>query len=287
MMGFKNVVGQPESALSTLSKASALGAPFNLSSLVVENGDFMFKLQDGTLVKADEAFVEFMSLLKKTVENYNTDEITGAVMCCPVGASEDQMQKWGELLETQVGLPVVRWVLEPMAALLAYGLCDIPNSHHARTGLESTALVIDAGASALKVSVFGLHNRVATLLAHTSDDNLGGKALDRALFDHFLAEATRELGLGSSDDLSKKSKAKLWMQCEVTKRTLSNTASAPCFVESLHEGRDFNSTLQRMRFEMLGMRFFRKCSEVIRQACTDAGVRVGSIQNVRDPFSIV
>ena len=49
---------------------------------------------------------------------------------------------------------------------------------------------------------------------------------------------------------SKRGKMKLKKEAETVKHVLSTLDNANCYIESLHEGMDFNSNISRSRFEL-------------------------------------
>jgi molecular chaperone DnaK (HSP70) len=110
-----------------------------------------------------------------------------------------------------------------------------------------------------------------SILATAHDYELGGAQLDQVLADHFAKEFEKKHG--SDPRKNERSLAKLKLESEAVKKTLSQSTSATFSVESLAEGIDFRSTINRSRYEILALktfgRFARLVEEVIKKADLD------------------
>jgi L1 cell adhesion molecule like protein len=62
---------------------------------------------------------------------------------------------------------------------------------------------------------------------------------------------------------NKRSVAKLLNAAEGAKRSLTRQDTAPCFVESLYEGVDYNGSFMRGRFDMLAEPVYGKCKTAV------------------------
>ncbi|KAJ2135578.1 Hsp70 protein that interacts with Zuo1p, partial [Coemansia sp. RSA 637] len=73
---------------------------------------------------------------------------------------------------------------------------------------------------------------------------------------------------------------KLLQAVEVTKRTLSAAPTAPCAVESLAGGMDYNGTITRTRFDILANKAYAPLEAAIEQALEAAGYSTEQIDQV-------
>ena len=68
---------------------------------------------------------------------------------------------------------------------------------------------------------------------------------------------------------------------EQTKRSLSQSMTAPISVESVHEGEDLNSTINRPMFDMLTASLVARIIQAIQDTLTQAGVTKEEVDQVR------
>jgi L1 cell adhesion molecule like protein len=115
---------------------------------------------------------------------------------------------------------------------------------------DSNFLIIDCGASSVKLSLIARRSGVYLRLSHKYlvDGVCTGEAVDAILFDYFRNEFQRKT---RSELTNRRSKAKLWLACEQLKKTLSKSANAFISVDSLQDGMDFHSSLHQLKFESL------------------------------------
>ncbi|KAJ2639570.1 hypothetical protein GGF44_002662, partial [Coemansia sp. RSA 1694] len=105
-----------------------------------------------------------------------------------------------------------------------------------------------------------------------------GEVIDDVLVRHFAGEFTRANGV----DVMGNARAvrKLRQAVEGTKRTLSSATTAPCAVESLADGIDFNSSVNRTRFDILCARTYAPLLETIEKVVGDAGYALSQVDQV-------
>ena len=111
-----------------------------------------------------------------------------------------------------------------------------------------------------------------SILATAHDYELGGVQLDQVLIDHFAKEFMKK---NKTDPRSnQRSLAKLKLESEAVKKSLSLSATATASIESLADGHDFNSTINRTRYDLLAgkvfTRFIGLVQDVVRKAGLDA-----------------
>eukprot|EP00063_Salmo_salar_P067208 XP_014042043.1 PREDICTED: heat shock 70 kDa protein 14-like [Salmo salar] len=73
---------------------------------------------------------------------------------------------------------------------------------------------------------------------------------------------------------------KLMNGADVAKHSLSSLGSANCFVDSLHDGMDFDCNISRARFELLCSSLFNKSVQPIRSLLETTGLSTSDINKV-------
>uniref|UniRef100_A0A672YWX3 Heat shock 70 kDa protein 14 n=1 Tax=Sphaeramia orbicularis TaxID=375764 RepID=A0A672YWX3_9TELE len=73
---------------------------------------------------------------------------------------------------------------------------------------------------------------------------------------------------------------KLMNGADMAKHSLSSLGSANCFVDSLHDGIDFDCNVSRARFELLCSALFNKSIQPIRSLLQEAGLSTNDINKV-------
>ncbi|XP_038840680.1 heat shock 70 kDa protein 14 isoform X3 [Salvelinus namaycush] len=83
-------------------------------------------------------------------------------------------------------------------------------------------------------------------------------------------------------DVSSNARAmmKLMNGADMAKHSLSTLGSANCFVDSLHDGRDFDCNISRARFELLCSSLFNKSVQPIRSLLETTGLSTSDINKV-------
>jgi L1 cell adhesion molecule like protein len=149
------------------------------------------------------------------------------------------------------GLNVMRIINEPTAAAMAY---------HLEKGCEKDKIVLiyDLGGGTFDVSLLLIgSDSLIQVLATSGDTHLGGEDFDDLLVQHFISEFKLKERVDISDN--KKALRRLRTACESAKRTLSAANSVDINIDSLYEGKDFNSKITRAKFEQLCDSVFKRC----------------------------
>lgn len=117
-----------------------------------------------------------------------------------------------------------------------------------------------------------------TILATVHDYDFAGVHLDNALMDHFAKEFIKKHEVDPRNNA--RSLAKLRLESEATKKALSLGTNAQFSVESLADGFDFSSTINRIRYEMVARKVFEGFNRLVETAVKKAELDVLDVDEV-------
>ncbi|KAK1380211.1 putative mediator of RNA polymerase II transcription subunit 37c [Heracleum sosnowskyi] len=212
--------------------------------------------------------------MKEIAEEYLGKEIKNAVVTVPAHFNDSQRQATKDAARI-AGLNVLRILVEPTAAAVAYGLDQKLTSSSAG---EKTVLIFDLGGGTFDVSLLKIKKDNFEVLATAGDTHLGGEDFDNRLLKHFVEEFTRKHGKDIST--SAKSLRRLKNACEKAKRVLSNNAMTTIDIDSLYEGIDYHAKITRAKFEELNLDLFRCCVDTVEKCLQDAEMDKNNVLDV-------
>jgi molecular chaperone DnaK (HSP70) len=161
---------------------------------------------------------------------------------------------------------------EPIAAILAY------DAKLESKVSDKMVVVADLGGTRSDVAVVASRGGMYTILATAHDYEYAGVHLDKVLQDHFAKEFIK---WNTTDPRENpRSLAKLKLEAEATKKALSIGTNANFSVESLAEGIDFASTINRLRYETIARKVFDGFNRLIEGVVKKAGLDVLDIDEV-------
>ncbi|CAN6988240.1 unnamed protein product, partial [Brassica rapa subsp. trilocularis] len=112
------------------------------------------------------------------------------------------------------------------------------------------------------------------------DSGLGGQSMEMRLVDYFADEFNKQLGNRVDVRKFPKAMAKLKKQVKRTKEILSANTAAPISVESLHDDRDFRSTISREKFEELCKDLWERSLTPLKNVLKHSGLKIDDIYAV-------
>uniref|UniRef100_A0A8C6T7Y6 Heat shock protein 14 n=1 Tax=Neogobius melanostomus TaxID=47308 RepID=A0A8C6T7Y6_9GOBI len=240
---------------------------------VVNKGDKPFykvQLEERTehVAPQDVAKLIFHKM-KETAQSALGSDVKEAVITVPFEFAHDQKRALREAAEA-AGFHVLRLIHEPAAALLAYNIGQ--ESHHGK----SHVLVYKLGGTSLSVTALQVSGGMYRVLHTLTDHSIGGERFTEALAQHLASEFKRY------KDVSENARAmlKLLNSADMAKHSLSSLGSANCFVDSLHDGMDFECNVSRARFELLCSSLFNKSIQPIRTLLEEAGLSSSDVNQV-------
>ena len=139
-------------------------------------------------------------------------------------------------------------------------------------------MVADLGGTRSDVAVVASRGGIYSILSTAHDYETAGTQLDQVLIDHFAKEFIKKHKTDPRQN--ERSLAKLKLEAEATKKALSLGSSASLSVESLADGVDFSSTINRTRYELLGGKVFSGFTRLIEEAVRKADLDILDIDEV-------
>uniref|UniRef100_T1JFC1 Heat shock 70 kDa protein 14 n=1 Tax=Strigamia maritima TaxID=126957 RepID=T1JFC1_STRMM len=173
---------------------------------------------------------------------------------------------------TKCGFTITQIISEPAACLLAYYVGQLSPKE------DGFCLVYRVGGQSLDVTIVYVSAGIYSIVSSVCKDDIGGDNITQLLVKHFAEEFRRKIHSDVYE--SRRSVAKLASVAENCKHILSSVSTAQCFVESLHEGADFNCNMTRARFESLLKPVIAELIEPIDEALEKAELKRDDIKRV-------
>lgn len=238
IINFRDFIGLPFSECD-VSRCAA-GAPAveidGKVGFVIARGDGK---QERLIV--DEVVSRHLNKLKLAAEDYIGQTITQAVLSVPTNFTDAQKDALRAAAKA-VDLEVVQLINEPSSALLAH-------TDAFPFEADVNVVVADFGGVRSDAAVIAIRNGIFTLLSTAHDNALGGDNLDAELIEYFAKDFEKKNKCNPRKNA--RSLAKLRASVEITKKTLSNVTSATISIDSLADGFDYHSSINRLRYELV------------------------------------
>lgn len=156
----------------------------------------------------------------------------------------------------------MQFIHEPVAAVLAYDARPDAKVE------DKIIVLLDVGGIRTDVAVIASRGGMYSILSTIHDYDVSGSQLDQVLIDHFAKEFIKKHK--TDPRTNDRSLAKLKLESEAVKKALSLGNTASFSVESLADGIDFTSTINRTRFELLGNKLFASLTRLALHAVEKA-----------------
>lgn len=238
-----------------------------------------FSIQDKAseaqnIVAVSEITTRHIRRLASSASDFLGKKVNAAVITVPTNVSEEQREALSEAAKA-AGVDVLQMISEPTAAVLAY------DARPEAILKDKIILVADLGGTRSDIAVVASRGGIYSILSTSHDYETAGVQLDQVLIDHFAKEFVKK---NKSDPRqNERSLAKLKLEAEATKKALSLGGNASCSVESLADGIDFSSTINRTRYELLAGKVFGAFTRLIEEAVRKADLDILDVDEVGHP----
>lgn len=224
-------------------------------------------------LSVSEVATRYLRRLVGSASDYLGKKVTSAVITVPTNFSDKQKAAL-VAAAAAADLEVLQLISEPIAAVLAY-------DGRPEAKIEDKVIVVaDLGGTRSDVAVVASRGGMYTVLATVHDYEFAGFALDKVLVDHFAKEFMKKNSGAGDPRENARSLAKLKLEAEATKRALSLGTNASFSVESLLNGLDFASTINRLRYETIARTVFEGINRLVESAVKKAGLDVLDVDEV-------
>ncbi|KAJ5212142.1 Ribosome-associated complex subunit SSZ1 [Penicillium cinerascens] len=222
-------------------------------------------------VTVSEIATRHLRRLKQSATDFLGKDVNSAVITVPTDFTDAQREALVAAAK-DAGIEVLQLIAEPVAAVMAY------DGRPEATVTDKLVVVADLGGTRSDVAVVASRGGMYTILATAHDYELGGASLDQIIIDHFAKEFMKKHKTDPREDA--RGLAKLKLEGEGTRKALSLSPNAQLSIESLADGIDYGSTVNRTRFEMLSGKVFAQFTGLIEQVVKKAGLDVLDIDEV-------
>ncbi|KAI3850192.1 hypothetical protein MKW98_008494 [Papaver atlanticum] len=277
----RDMIGKPFSYVKNL--VDSLYLPFD----VVEDsrGSVGIKTDDGTVYSPEEFVAMILSYGMSLSELQTKLKVKDVVISVPPFFG--QAERRGLLQAAQLAnINVLALINEHSGAALQYGI-DKDFSNQSRHVVfydmgSSTTYATLVYFSAYNTKEFGKTVSVNQFQVKDVSWNtdLGGRNMEMRLVEYFADEFNNQVGGGFDVRKFPKAMAKLKKQVKRTKEILSANTMAPISVESLHDDRDFRSSITREKFEELCGDLWEKSLTPLKEVIKNSGLKIDDIYAV-------
>ncbi|KAK9536746.1 hypothetical protein VZT92_006509 [Zoarces viviparus] len=210
-----------------------------------------------------------LSKLKETAESALKKPVADCVISVPSYFTDSDRRSVMDAAQI-AGLNCLRLMNETTAVSLAYGIYkqDLP----APEEKPRIVVFVDVGHSGYQVSVCAFNKGKLKILATAFDLELGGKAFDDILVNHFCEEFGKKYKL----DVKSKPRAlvRLFQECEKLKKLMSaNSSDLPLNIECFMNDIDVSGKLNRGQFEEMCAGLLTKVEGPLRSVMEQAKLK--------------
>ncbi|OOF95947.1 hypothetical protein ASPCADRAFT_207273 [Aspergillus carbonarius ITEM 5010] len=222
-------------------------------------------------VTVSEITTRHLRRLKQSASDFLGKQVNAAVITVPTDFKDAQREALIASANA-AGLEVLQLIHEPVAAVLAY------DARPEAVVTDKLVVVADLGGTRSDAAVVACRGGMYTILATAHDYELGGATLDKIVIDHFAKEFIKKHKTDPRENA--RGLAKLKLEGEATRKALSLGTNATLSIESLADGIDYGSTVNRTRYELLSGKVFAQFTGLIDQVVKKAGLDVLDIDEV-------
>ncbi|GAB1436372.1 molecular chaperone DnaK [Sphaerotilus sulfidivorans] len=249
--------------------------PYTITA--ADNGDAWVAVR-GNKLAPPQVSAEVLRKMKKTAEDYLGEPVTEAVITVPAYFNDAQRQATKDAGRI-AGLDVKRIINEPTAPALAFGLDKGGKG-------DRKIAVYDLGGGTFDVSIIEIADVDGEMqfevLSTNGDTFLGGEDFDQRIIDYIIGEFRKEQGVDLTKDvlaLQRLKEAAEKAKIELSSSTATDV-NLPYITADATGPKHLNIKLTRAKLESLVEELIERTIAPCRTAIKDAGVSVGSIDDV-------
>ncbi|KAL4980427.1 heat shock protein 70 family [Aspergillus desertorum] len=222
-------------------------------------------------VTVSEITTRHLLCLKRSASDFLGKDVNAAVITVPTDFNDAQREALIAAAKA-AGLDILQLIHEPVAAALAY------DARPEAVVTDKLIVVADLGGTRSDAAVIACRGGMYTILATAHDYELGGSTLDQIVIDHFAKEFSKKHKTDPRENA--RGLAKLKLEGEATRKALSLGTNATLSIESLADGIDYGSTINRTRYELLSSKVFAQFTGLVEQVIKKAELDVLDIDEV-------
>ncbi|KAJ9196589.1 hypothetical protein DTO166G4_4566 [Paecilomyces variotii] len=227
--------------------------------------------EEPSVVTVSEITTRHLRRLQKSAADFLGKDVNAAVIAVPTDFTDAQREALVSAAKA-TGIEVLQLIHEPVAAVMAY------DARPEAVVTDKLVVVADLGGTRSDVAVVASRGGIYTILATAHDYELGGANLDQIIIDHFAKEFIKKHKTDPREN--PRGLAKLKLEGEATKKALSLGTNATLSIESLADGIDFSSTINRTRYELLSGKVFAQFTGLIQDVVKKAELDILDINEV-------
>jgi heat shock protein 1/8 len=261
---FRDIIGKEYHESLSCGKVTITADDQNLPIFQINTND-----DDLEYYSVHDITSRYLQKLKETAEFILSTNVDECVISIPAHFEDNQKK---ELLRAAgtAGFTKVYPIHEPVAAAIAF--------EKEQEKLDQQILVLDLGAHQFNVTLLSYHDGLYSVQDSKEFNEQSGNAFDTVLVEFIVQEFRKKYKVDISDN--RRSMQKLRIACERTKRSLSYQETAPCAVESLYDGLDYNGTIIRGRFEHMADKIFNACKDSVLETLQANNISANNIDKV-------
>ena len=232
-----------------------------------------FDPETPSTVTVSEITTRHIRRLVGSASDFLGKKINAAVISVPTNFGDAQKAALTQAAEA-AGVEVLQTISEPTAALLAY------DARSETKTSDKVVVVADIGGTRSDITVLASRGGIYTILATSHDYETAGTQLDQVLIDHFAKEFLKKNKDAVDPRSDPKALAKLTLEAESVKKSLSIGSNATLSIEALSSGLDFSSTINRTRYEMLSAKVFSALIRLVFHTIAKASLDLLDVDEV-------
>lgn len=222
-------------------------------------------------ISPEDPITHVLRHLRDTAQAQVGGEVKRIVLAIPSQFTAEQQDSLRHAAG-DAGLQIARYIPEPVAAALAYGIGQEDPS------VDHNVAVVHVGGTESCVTVLSIRDGTFREVCSELDTGLSGAGFDTAICDVLARDFKRKAKIDISDMV--RPKLKLAAAAADAKAVLSTKETASVSIDGLAEGMDLNVNVARSRFDAMNSKLFTRATELVSKAVASAGLTLDGVTDV-------